>query len=70
MPAPIRLDDLAAPRFSDEARAVLDAGAALADDVELTPERLRADALERAGGATAFGPDGWQEPLEVLCTNA
>jgi len=69
VPAPIRLDDLAAPRFSDEARAVLDAGAALADDVELTPERLRADALERAGGATAFGPDGWQEPLEVLCTS-
>ncbi len=69
VPPPIRLDDLAAPRFSDEARAVLDAGAALADDLELTPERLCADALDRAGGAADFGPDGWQEPLEVLCTS-
>ena len=67
VPAPIRLDDLAAPRFSEEARAILDAGAALADDVELTPARLCADALDRSGGATDFGPDGWQEPLDVLC---
>lgn len=66
-PAPIRLDDLAAPRFSDEARSVMDAGAALAADVELTPERLVADALARADGADDLGPDGWQEPLEVLC---
>lgn len=66
-PPPIRLDDLAEPRFSDEARAVLDAGAAMASDVELTPQRLRADALGRAGGASDFGPDGWQEPLEALC---
>lgn len=67
VPPPIRLDDLAAPRFSDEARAIIDAGAAMAADLELTPERLCADALDRAGGATDFGPDGWQEPLEVLC---
>ena len=66
-PPPIRLDDLAEPRFSDEARAVLDAGAAMAADVELTPDRLLTDALARAGGATDVGPDGWQEPLEVLC---
>ena len=26
-------------------------------------------ALARAGGATDFGPDGWQEPLEVLCAS-
>jgi hypothetical protein len=68
-PPPIRLDDLAEPRFSDEAAAVMAAGAAMAAEVELTPERLRADALDRAGGATDFGPDGWQEPLEVLCTS-
>ena len=67
VPAPIRLEDLAAPRFSEEARAILDAGGALADEVELTPARLCADALDRSGGATDFGPDGWQEPLEVLC---
>lgn len=68
-PPPIRLDDLASPRFSDEALAVMAAGAALADDVELTPQRLRSDALARSGGATDLGPDGWQEPLEVLCTS-
>lgn len=67
VPPPIRLDDLADPRFSDEARAVMDAGAAMAVDLELTPAALRAAALDRAGGATDFGPDGWQEPLEVLC---
>jgi hypothetical protein len=69
VPAPIRLDDLAAPRFSDDAAAIMAAGAALADGIELTPDRLRADALARADGATDFGPDGWQEPLEVLCAS-
>lgn len=47
----------------------MDAGAALAEHVELTPQRLCADALARSGGATDFGPDGWQEPLEVLCAS-
>lgn len=69
VPPPIRLDDLAAPRFSDEAQAVMDAGAAMAADLELSPAALRAAALDRAGGATDFGPDGWQEPLEVLCAS-
>jgi hypothetical protein len=67
VPPAIRLDDLAAPRFSDEARAVMDAGAAMAADLELTPAALTTAALDRAGGADDFGPDGWQEPLEVLC---
>ncbi len=45
----------------------MEAGAALAEGIELTPSRLRQDAMDRAGGAVDFGPDGWQEPLEVLC---
>ncbi|WP_374210628.1 sulfotransferase family protein [Dermatobacter hominis] len=42
-------------------------GAALADDVELVPDRLVADAIAKAGGLDDFGPDGWREPLDVLC---
>lgn len=68
-PSPIRLDDLAAPRFSDEALAVMEAGAAMADGLELTPEALAAAALDRVGGLDDFGADGWQEPLEALCTS-
>jgi hypothetical protein len=66
-PPPIRLDDLAAPRFGPEATEIMGLGAALADDVELVPDRLIADAIANAGGLDDFGPDGWQEPLDVLC---
>src|SRR5690242_13453206 len=62
-PAPISLDDLSAPVFGPEAREVMGLGAALADTVELVPDRLVADAIAKAGGLDDFGPDGWQEPL-------
>lgn len=64
---PLELDDLAAPVFSQAASEIIDAGAALADAVELRPDRLMADAVTKAGGLDDFGPDGWQEPLAVLC---
>lgn len=67
IPAPIRLADLARPRFGDEAALVLAAGAELADTISLEPDRLCADAVAGVGGLDDFGPDGWQEPLEVLC---
>ena len=63
----IRLDDLAAPRFSPEAAEIMALGAALADDVAIEPGRIMADAVAGTGGLHDFGPDGWQEPLEVLC---
>jgi hypothetical protein len=66
-PSPLELDDLARPRFSPAAAEVMAAGAALADDVELAPDRLLADAIEGTGGLDDTGPDGWQEPLTVLC---
>ena len=67
-PPPIRLDDLDSPRFSAEAAAVMAAGAAAGHRRRADPRSACAsDALDRAGGATDFGPDGWQEPLEVLC---
>jgi hypothetical protein len=67
VPEPIRLDDLAAPRFSDEARAVLEAGAALADQAVLEPDALCATAVEQLGGLDQFGDDAFREPLAVLC---
>ncbi len=67
VPAPIRLDDLAVPQFSSEAAPLLAAGAELAEGVSLEPDRLVDDAVAMVGGLDDFGPDGWQEPLEVLC---
>ena len=65
--ADLVLDDLAHPRFGPEATEIMALGGALADGVELVPDRLIADAVAKAGGLDDFGPDGWQEPLEVLC---
>lgn len=65
-PAPVVLDDLAAPVFSDEVQAVwafmAEAGAAL----ELAPEPLMAAAAEQTG-LEDFGAQDFVERLEVLC---
>ena len=66
-PPPLVLGDLAAPRFGPEATEVMAAGSVLADGIELAPGRLVDDAITKAGGLDDFGPDGWQEPLEVIC---
>lgn len=65
-PAPIRLDDLEHPRFSAEARAVLDAMAEAAGTVTLRPDDLMAAAAE-ATGLDDFGPGDFVERLDVLC---
>lgn len=67
VPDPIRLDDLAAPRFSDEARAVLEAGAAMADQAVLEPDALCATAIEQLDGPADLGSDAFREPLAMLC---
>lgn len=67
VPADLVLDDLASPRFGPEAAEIMGLGAALADGIELVPDRLVADAIDKAGGLDDFGPDGWQESLAVLC---
>lgn len=66
-PSPIRLDDLADPRFSDEARAIMEAGAAMADQAVLAPDALCAAAVEQLGGPADFGSDDFRTPLTVLC---
>ncbi|WP_099022628.1 sulfotransferase family protein [Mycolicibacterium palauense] len=67
-PAPIRLTDLADPRFPEAAipvRAMLaDYGAALT----LTPRALRAAAQERTG-LSDWGDPGFAERLDVLCAS-
>ncbi len=65
-PAPVRLDDLAAPRFSDEVDAVLrfmeEAGAQLTLDPAGLLEAARTET-----GLTDFGPDDFVERLALLC---
>ncbi|WP_203002957.1 sulfotransferase family protein [Frankia nepalensis] len=65
-PAPVEIDDLAEPRFTDEVRSVLammaDAGRGLA----LEPDALM-DAAARETGLADFGPTDFVERLGVLC---
>ena len=66
-PAPVRIDDLAHPRFSPETIEILTAMAAMADDVRLEPDTLMEAAVAKTG-LSDFGDDGFREPLDVLCT--
>jgi Sulfotransferase family len=65
-PAPVRIQDMAEPQFSDEARAILDfmgeAGAQLA----LDPAGLMAQAVAETG-LDDFGPTDFEHRLDVLC---
>ena len=65
-PAPVRIDDLAAPCYSDEVRAVLDFMEEAGSQLTLEPSELMA--LARAEtGLDGFGPDDFVERLAVLC---
>jgi hypothetical protein len=65
-PAPVRIDDLANPRFSPETTEILTAMAAMADGLRLEPDALMEDAAAKTG-LSDFGADGFREPLDVLC---
>jgi Sulfotransferase family len=65
-PAPVRIDDLAHPRFSPETAEILTAMAAMADGVQLEPDALM-DAAVAKTGLSDFGADTFREPLDVLC---
>lgn len=65
-PPPIRLDDLAAPRFSADASALRAAMADAAAGMPLDPDGLMAAATAQAG-LDDFGDDWFREPLAVLC---
>ena len=66
-PAPVAIDDLAEPRFTDEARAVFGFMADAAAGLELRPEPLMAAAAEQTG-LDDFGAGDFVERLDVLCT--
>jgi Sulfotransferase family len=63
--AEIVIDDYTEPRFSPEARAMLDAIAA-APALPFEPEAILAAASEQTG-LDDFGDDWFREPLAVLC---
>jgi hypothetical protein len=65
-PAPVRIDDLAAPRFSPETTEILTAMAAMAPGLRLEPELLMQEAVA-ATGLSDFGDEYFREPLSVLC---
>ncbi len=65
-PAPIALDDLVHPRFSDEVRAVLDMMGGAGAEVDLRSQALMAEATA-ATGLTDFGPNDFVERLDILC---
>jgi hypothetical protein len=65
-PPPIRLDDLASPRFPDEVRPVLEFMAGMASDMSLEPEALMATAAAEVR-LDDFGDPTFRERLDVLC---
>lgn len=67
MTGAVHLDDLAAPRFPVEARAVLDLMADMAQGCPLEPGPLMEAAVAQAGGLTDFGDSSFRGPLDLLC---
>jgi hypothetical protein len=65
-PAPIRFDDLAQPRFSDDARSILDMMEEAGSSVTLEPAPLMASAVA-ATGLKDFGSPDFVPRLDVLC---
>lgn len=63
---PVRIDDLAAPRFTPEVERLREDLAALAETITLEPESLLQAAVEQTG-LKQFGDDWFREPLSVLC---
>ena len=65
-PPPVALDDLAAPRFSDEVHSVWTFMAEAGAGLELAPEPLMAAAIDQTG-LDDFGADDFVERLGILC---
>ncbi len=65
-PAPVSIDDLAEPRYSDEVRAILHFMEEAGSQLNLEPGQLMAAATAETG-LKDFGPDDFVERLEVLC---
>ena len=65
-PAPVRIEDMAEPQYSDDARAILDFMAEAGSALALDPAGLMAQA-EAETGLHDFGPTDFERRLDVLC---
>ena len=65
-PAPVAIDDLAAPRFPASVLPIREAMAEMGAAVAIEPDALMAAAVEQAG-ADDFGDMSFRERLDVLC---
>ena len=65
-PAPVHIDDLVDPRYSDEVRAILDLMDEAGAQLVLEPGALM-DAAVAESSLDDFGPDDFVERLDVLC---
>jgi hypothetical protein len=65
-PAPVRIDDLARPRFSDEARTVLDFMEEAGSHMTLDPAELMKAAVTETE-LDDFGADDFESRLDLLC---
>ena len=65
-PPPIAIDDLAEPRFTGEAQAVLDMMDEVGATLSLQPDSLMTSAVEQTG-LDDFGPDDFVDRLDILC---
>lgn len=65
-PPPVRIDDLAEPRFSDEARAILAFMREAGSQLTLDPDALMA-AAQRETGLDDFGAGDFAARLDLLC---
>ncbi len=65
-PAPVRIDDLAVPRYNDEVRAILDFMDEAGSQLVLEPGPLM-DAARAETSLDDFGPNDFVERLDVLC---
>jgi len=66
-PAPVVLDDLAAPCFPPDVEQLLDAMAAMAPACRIEADAICAAAAEQTG-LHDFGDPGYRPRLEILCT--
>jgi hypothetical protein len=65
-PAPVTIDDLAEPRFTDEVKAIRAMMAEAGASLSLQPQELMAAAAQETG-LDDFGPTDFVERLDVLC---
>ncbi len=65
-PAPVAIDDLAAPRFPASVMPIREAMADMGAGIVLEPDVLIAAAVEQAG-VDDFGDAGFRERLDVVC---